>query len=57
MKIDIGQFQELLPDFEDYSVPIRQIEQLTGKQIPVDDFLKDEVPNTSWQIPVGCDRG
>jgi len=42
---------------DQYLVPVRRIEQLTGERIPVDDFLKDEVPSTSWQIPVGCDRG
>lgn len=42
---------------DQYLVPVRKIEQVTGEKIPVDDFLKDELPATSWQIPVGCDRG
>lgn len=42
---------------DNYLVPVRKIEQLTGEKIPVDDFLKDEVPSTSWQIPISCDRG
>ena len=42
---------------DQYLVPVRRIEQVTGEQIPVEDFLKDEAPSTSWQIPIGCDRG
>jgi endonuclease G len=42
---------------DNYLVPVRKIEQLTGEKIPVEEFLKDEVPSSSWQIPIGCDRG
>ena len=42
---------------DNYLVSVRKIEQLTGEKIPVEEFLKDELPNSSWQIPMGCDRG
>lgn len=44
-------------DLDKYLVSVREIERVTGETIPVDDFLKDEIPPTSWQIPMGCDRG
>jgi endonuclease G len=40
-----------------YLVPVAEIERVTGETIPVDDFLKEDVPSTSWVIPIGCDRG
>jgi endonuclease G len=42
---------------DNYLVSVRKIEKLTGEKIPVEEFLKDEVPNSSWQIPIGCDKG
>lgn len=42
---------------DSYLVSVRKIEQLTGEKIPVEEFLRDEVPSASWQIPIGCDRG
>ena len=40
-----------------YLVSVAEIERVTGETIPVDAFLKEDVPSTSWQIPIGCDRG
>ena len=39
-----------------YLVSLRDLERLTDETFPTDDFRKDEVPTTSWQVPIGCDR-
>lgn len=40
---------------DSYLVPISEIEQLTGVNVPVNDNLKDFVPNKSWGKPKSCD--
>ena len=42
---------------DNYLVSIAGLEARTGETIPVDDWLKEEVPEASWTMPVGCDRG
>ena len=42
---------------DQYLVSIADLEARTGETIPVDDWLKEDVPEVSWMIPVGCDRG
>ena len=38
-------------------VSFADLEARTGESIPVDDWLKEEAPEVSWMMPVGCDRG
>ena len=42
---------------DQYLVSIADLEARTGETIPVDDWLKEEVPEVSWTMPVGCDGG
>ena len=42
---------------DQYLVSIAHLEARTGETIPVDDWLKEDVPEVSWTMPVGCDRG
>ena len=42
---------------DQYLVSIADLEALTGETIPVDAWLKEDVPEVSWTMPVGCDRG
>lgn len=43
---------------DEYLVSVRELEQRTGQSFPmVEEFRKDEVPQVSWQLPIGCDRG
>lgn len=42
---------------DDYLVTVREIETLTGETMPIDEFRRDERPQRSWPIPIGCDRG
>ena len=43
---------------DQYRVSSAGLEARTGETIPVDDWLKEEdVPEVSWMMPVGCDRG
>jgi endonuclease G len=42
---------------DSYLLSIADLEARTGEAIPVDDWLKEETPEVSWMIPVGCDRG
>lgn len=39
-----------------YPVSLREVEELTGETLPVEDFWRDEVPESSWVVPQGCDR-
>lgn len=39
-----------------YLMTVRELEQRTGEQIPMADYLKDERSATSWILPIGCDR-
>jgi endonuclease G, mitochondrial len=38
-------------------VTIQELELVTGKYIPVDEYLKYEKPEHSWVIPRGCNKG
>jgi len=40
-----------------YLVSITDLEARTGETIPIDAWLKEESPEVSWLIPMGCDRG
>ena len=42
---------------DQYLVRIANLEAQKGETIPIDDWLKVEVPEVSWMMPVGCDRG
>ena len=42
---------------DQHLVSIADLEARTGETMPVDDWLKVEVPEVSWTMPVGCDRG
>ena len=42
---------------DQYLVSIADLEARTGETLTVDDWLKEDVPEVSWMIPVGCDRG
>jgi endonuclease G len=42
---------------DNYLVSIAALEARTGEKIPVEHWLKEETPEVSWIIPVGCDRG
>jgi endonuclease G len=41
---------------DNYLVTVGELEQLTGESIPVEEYLKQEKPETSWLIPMGCDK-
>jgi len=36
---------------------IQELELVTGKSIPVDEYLKHEKPEHSWVMPQGCNKG
>lgn len=40
-----------------YLVSVTDIEKISGVRIPVDDYLKYDVPSSSWLIPKGCNKG
>jgi endonuclease G len=40
-----------------YLVTVEHLEQVTGKQFPVPEYLKTERPETSWLLPIGCEKG
>jgi endonuclease G len=42
---------------DSYLLSIADLEARTSEAIPVDDWLKEAMPEVSWMIPVGCDRG
>ena len=42
---------------DQYLVSIADLAARIGETIPVDDWLKEDVPEASWTMPVGCDRG
>jgi len=42
---------------DSYLASIANLEARTGEHIPVDDWLKEDLPEVSWMMPVGCDRG
>lgn len=42
---------------DSYLVSIKEIESATGLEIPVDEYLKTDVPSQSWYIPRGCNKG
>jgi endonuclease G len=44
-------------NIDKYLVTIHEIERITGEKIPVADYAKDSKPNTSWIIPLGCNKG
>jgi endonuclease G len=41
-------------NLDKYLISVRELEKLIGKDIPVSDYLKDDVPSQSWLIPLGC---
>jgi endonuclease G len=41
---------------DDYLVTVESLEELTGVNIPVEEYLKQEKPETFWLIPMGCDK-
>ena len=42
---------------DQYLISIADLEALTGETIAINDWLKEDVPEVSWMMPVGCDRG
>jgi endonuclease G, mitochondrial len=40
-----------------YLISIEELEQVTGENIPVADYVKRDKPTRSWMIPRGCDKG
>jgi endonuclease G len=42
---------------DQYLVTVKEIERITGENIPVAEFVKHKALSTSWLIPMGCDRG
>jgi endonuclease G len=40
-----------------YLVSIEELERLTGEKIPVADSAKQDKPQRSWMIPIGCNKG
>jgi endonuclease G len=48
--------QATLKHLDKYLVTIEHLEQVTGKQFPVPDYLKTEKPETSWLLPIGCKK-
>jgi endonuclease G len=41
---------------DQYLVSVSELEFKTGEKIPVADYAKDNKPNQSWMIPLGCDK-
>ena len=46
-----------LKRLDSYLVSIADLEARTGETMPVDDWLKEDMPEVSWTMPIGCDRG
>lgn len=42
---------------DEYIVPIKDIERLTGISVPAAEYTKESTPFRSWMIPKGCNRG
>lgn len=42
---------------DEYLIDLATLEDMTGEQFPVPDYLKAEKPDTSWVLPIGCDKG
>lgn len=44
-------------NLDDYLVTIDELELITGEKIAVADYAKQDKPNQSWLIPIGCNKG
>lgn len=42
---------------DEYLIDLATLEQLTGQGFPVAEYLKTEKLETSWVLPIGCDKG
>jgi endonuclease G len=42
---------------DEYLVTVEHLERITGKRFPVPEYLKTEKPETSWLLPIGCEKG
>lgn len=42
---------------DSYLVTVEEVEERTRERIPVAEYLKSEKPETSWILPIGCERG
>lgn len=42
---------------DDYLIDLETLEAMTGERFPVPNYLKTEKPETSWVLPIGCDKG
>jgi endonuclease G, mitochondrial len=43
-------------ELDKYIVSLAKLEQMTGERFPVPAWLREEKPETSWLVPVGCDK-
>jgi endonuclease G len=39
---------------DQYLVTVGHLEQVTGQRLPVPEYLKAEMPEASWLLPIGC---
>lgn len=44
-------------NLDDYLVSLGELEIITGEKIPVANYVKNDKPPASWNIPAGCKRG
>ena len=42
---------------DQYLASIADLEARTSETLPVDNWLKEDAPEVSWMMTVGCDRG
>lgn len=42
---------------DEYLISLADLEKLTGERFPAPEHLKADTPETSWVLPIGCEKG